>query len=205
MPTPLPNQGRYSNLGPPNLDWIYPDPDSPLPISLLVVPPPQPRLITTPATSSFHTSKDNHWALYWPVHPPTAWSQSRRIIRRIHVQHDPGRDHLTFWGPLTVIEEESAEEVERSTRMRRFEMGEVGKMERVLLEEIAREVDVMEPDGEWNCQDWVREVLRRAVEKGVLEGVVCERVLREAEGVMPAKEGDKGIVDPSYTSVFSVG
>lgn len=104
-----------------------------------------------------------------------------------------------------MIEEESAEEVERSTRMRRFELGEVGKTERGLLEEMAREVDVMEPDGEWNCQDWVREVLRRAVGKGVLEGVVCERVLREAEGVMPAKEGDKGIVDPSYTSAFSVG
>lgn len=88
--------------------------------------------------------------------------------------------------------------------MRRFDLGEVGKVERGSLEEIARGVDVMEPDGEWNCQDWVNEVLRRGVEKGALDKAFCERALREAEGVMPVKEGDATPLDPSYTSVLPV-
>lgn len=88
--------------------------------------------------------------------------------------------------------------------MRRFGLGEVGKEERGLLEEIARGVEVMEPDGEWNCQDWVREVLRRGVERGVLEEGSCEKALEEAGRVMPAKEGDVAPIDPSYTSVLPV-
>lgn len=104
-----------------------------------------------------------------------------------------------------MIEEEDVDEVESSTRMRRFGLGEVGREGRGVLEEIARGVEVMEGvGGEWNCQDWVGEVVRRGVERGVLEEGVCEKALEEAGRVVPAKEGDATSVDSSCTSVLPV-
>jgi len=52
--------------------------------------------------------------------------------------------------------------------------------ERKALEAIALITEVYEPNGAWNCQDWVIEVLRKAVEKDLLNAQEMDEVLTAA-------------------------
>ncbi|THH12564.1 hypothetical protein EW146_g7576 [Bondarzewia mesenterica] len=173
MPTLLPNQGRYEGYPPPDLAWIYPDPTQDEDLTLMVQP-----VQNTPNLSVKYTSKDNHWALVWDVSGPTDVHQSFKIIRRLHIQQDVGRDHLTFWGPLTVTEDLKA-------AAPRFTVATVSSRQRKDLEDIASRTPVMEPDGHWNCQDWIRAVFDTAVAEDVLARADCDHALRGAEGIQP--------------------
>jgi hypothetical protein len=52
--------------------------------------------------------------------------------------------------------------------------------QRKALEEIASTTEVYEPNGLWNCQDWVAEVLRKAAEKGLVNAQQVDKVLAAA-------------------------
>jgi len=53
--------------------------------------------------------------------------------------------------------------------------------QRKALEKIALSTEVYEPNGAWNCQDWVIEVLRKAVEAGLLEAQQVNKALVVAQ------------------------
>lgn len=57
-------------------------------------------------------------------------------------------------------------------------LGTLTLAQRRALERLAAAERVREPDGRWNCQDWVRSVLGRAVRAGLLEEGVVRGAVR---------------------------
>jgi len=155
----LPNRGRERDMvTPPSLDGLVRDPDEPRDVRLVVV---------------VNTSEDPttyHWMLIWDV-IENQWGQQ---IRRINVVQERGYNHLTYFGPATVARGET-------TRKSPFYfLGTLTLSQRKELETIADGVDVLEPDGKWNCQDWTTDVLTRAVEAGLMDREIVQKALAAA-------------------------
>ncbi|KAJ7448515.1 hypothetical protein FB451DRAFT_1411260 [Mycena latifolia] len=130
------NMGRPSDgrIGPVGIEHLYPDPDAPLAVELLI-------------NRGYPDLRGQHWAI-----------------------SEIGCDHYTNWGPLT----------------RSFEPRDYGAVpialltleQRRTLDSIAARTEVCIPNGDWNCQDWVIEVLGGAVEAGVLSTAERDAALR---------------------------
>jgi hypothetical protein len=56
------------------------------------------------------------------------------------------------------------------------------RAQRVALEEIAARTEVRVPNGEWNCQDWVIEVLVSAVDDDLISPGDRDAALSAARG-----------------------
>src|SRR5258707_10579534 len=141
---PLPNNGIELSMDEPQgIDHLYPDPNDSLPIRLIVVSSP----------SSDPT--DNHWMVVWTVS-----DDEEIIVRRLQIVREIGYDHLTNWGAITV----TAGDIRNSPR---FALGELLLSQRKKLEGIAQGTPVMMPNGEWNCQHWIADLLDRAVERNL--------------------------------------
>jgi len=145
---------------PPSIDHLYPDLDASQPIRLIVVPS-----VTSNPT-------DNHWMMVWTVS-----DHDDLIIRRLQIVREIGYDHLTNWGAVTVT---AGDMTKHSPR---FRLGELTLSQRKNLEGIAQETRVMTPNGEWNCQHWITDVLEKAVEENLLVKKVVERALTAARMV----------------------
>ncbi|KAI9062166.1 hypothetical protein FKP32DRAFT_1677500 [Trametes sanguinea] len=48
------------------------------------------------------------------------------------------------------------------------------------IEELAWTVPVMRPNGQWNCQDWLTELLARMQEKGLITPAQLDEALEAA-------------------------
>ncbi|KAG9219234.1 hypothetical protein CCMSSC00406_0001644 [Pleurotus cornucopiae] len=167
----LPNFGRPEGvLGPVGL-WSYVDRDGRiLDLNLNVV--------RCRALRTYHPSpRDQHWSLSW--HLGTT-EDGDPVHRRIHITREPGADHLTNWGPITVTVD-SVTVAETHV----IPLGRTDFKQRVVIEEIASRTPVCKPDGEWNCQNWLETVLDEMVEKGVLPGDVVQAALQQARLVQP--------------------
>jgi len=74
-------------------------------------------------------------------------------------------DHVcpgyVYWGPIT-----QAHDFSRECRL--VPMAGLGRGKRAALERIANGVGVIRPNGWWNGQNWVVEVLERAVEHDLI-------------------------------------
>lgn len=161
MLIPLANNGvEHSMVEPPSIDHLYRDPDTSLPIRLIVVP----AFSSDPA--------DNHWMVVWTVS-----EQDDLIIRQLQIVRETGYDHLTNWGAITVTADD------RTRHAPKFSLGELTLSQRKSLEGVAQETPVMMPNGEWNCQHWVADVLEKAVEQDILVKEVVEKVLASARMV----------------------
>ena len=140
---------------PPSIDHLYPDLDYTLPVLL----------ISIPARSG--DPADNHWIVTWTIS-----DDKEVIIRRLQIVQETGYNHLTNWGPLTV----TAGDTTKSSPQ--FSLGKLSLSQRKVLEKIARETPVMMPNGEWNCQNWITDVLKEAVKQNVLDnGIVNEALI----------------------------
>ena len=91
------------------------------------------------------------------------------IVRRLQIVREIGYDHLTNWGAITV----TAGDIRNSPK---FPLGELTLGQRKKLEGIAQGTPVVMPNGEWNCQHWVSDLLEKAVEQNLL----VEEVVRNA-------------------------
>ena len=153
--TTLPNNGIESTMiEPPSIDHLYPDPDVTVPVLLSIFP----------ACSG--DPRDNHWMLRWKVS-----DGKELIIRHLQIVRETGYNHLTNWGPLTVTADDST----KSSPY--LSLGELTLSQRRVLEGIARETPVMMPNGEWNCQNWVIDVLKEAVKQNLLDNEIVDKVL----------------------------
>ncbi|KAL1746300.1 hypothetical protein HDZ31DRAFT_34531 [Schizophyllum fasciatum] len=125
----------------------------------------------------------NHWWLDWPIGVRHHHHRTRRddAVTRLQAVQERNHAHLTNWGPLTVIASE------RSTCAGcAFPLGELTLAQRRKLECIAGVEPVMPPDGEWNCQDWVMSVLRKATHVGVMDVETVNGAVEEALAVPTA-------------------
>lgn len=151
--------GRMSPVG---VEHIYRDPDVDLPVDLLV-------------HNDHPDARGRHWSISWLVgnSKGAAGAESYQDVQRVlHVVREVGIDYYTNWGPKT-----------RFFNPPSFTAIPIATMsleQRKALEEIASSTEVYQPNGVWNCQDWVMEVLRKAVERGLLDAQQVEKVLTTA-------------------------
>jgi hypothetical protein len=152
------NNGRPSGrLSPVGVEHIFRDPDIDLPVELLVnTDHPDPRA--------------RHWSISWTVGQS---SGGHRVQRVLHIVQEVGLNHYTNWGPKTRMFE--------AVVSNPILIASMSKAQRLALEKISESTGVFFPNGQWNCQDWVAEVLRQAVEQGLLTTEQRDRVLAAAE------------------------
>ncbi|CDO71170.1 hypothetical protein BN946_scf184845.g40 [Trametes cinnabarina] len=164
----LPEQGRAHATGYPPIDmsWCFPDPDTSLPIYLLV---------SAPLDRNQFEPHDLHWSLGWEVHS--------NVWRHVNVlQHDrpdqpAPNPRLVFWGPLTKMNDNGASETKQ------IPLAVMKLATRKRIEELAWTVPVLYPNGWWNCQDWLLDLFERMR----AEGLITEQKVQEA--VRDAREG----------------
>ena len=162
---PLPQNGiEPTMIEPPSIDHLYRDPDYTLPVVIAIVP----------ARSGDPT--DNHWMLIWTVYSSI---QTGYIVRRLQVAQEQGFNHLTNWGALTVTAGTL------TTTAQKFSVGEMTLSQRKHLERIALGTQVMMPNGQWNCQNWITAVLKEAVNQYLLDGRIVDQALYAARQVQP--------------------
>jgi hypothetical protein len=141
----MPNKGRPSGrLSPVGIDHIYKDPNTMLPVELLII-------------NDHVDPRSRHWSISWTVGQSPAGDYVQRVL---HIVREVGYNHYTNWGPCTRVMRADDATVVCITEM--------GKADRLALEDIARETNVFIPNGLWNCQDWVMEVLKKAVEQKLI-------------------------------------
>ncbi|TRM66157.1 hypothetical protein BD626DRAFT_546497 [Schizophyllum amplum] len=149
----LPNFGR-EGYAPTDLDWIHKDRDRDADVHLRVFRAPEggPRW--------------NHWSIDWRVGSSTEgpMKAGQSAIRKLEIQQDPGHMHLTNWGPRTGMVDAMTAAAQDA-----FFLGRLSLAQRKKLECIAAEEPVRVPDGAWNCQQWLKNVLEKAVEADLLE------------------------------------
>lgn len=90
--------------------------------------------------------------------------------------------HLVNWGAFTASSKLLPGPVVA------FCLGTFTLDQRRMFEAIAWNVRVMEPDGEWNCQNWVAAVLSVAVERGLISAAKVREVIGNALGDRPVGE-----------------
>jgi hypothetical protein len=168
-PEYLENFGRPEWVGPVSL-FKYNDPNETLVVYLTVIRA-TPRLSYTP------TSHDQHWMFTWYIGRN---SEGQDVVRVAQIVQEIGRDHLTNWGAITVIER-----ADIITNGVKLPLAQMTLAQRQAFETISNGMRVRRPDGEWNCQDWCKSVLKSSVENGLVTQEEVDRVLLEAESVEP--------------------
>jgi hypothetical protein len=160
-----PNMGRPpGRISPVAIDHIYRDPDIDLLVYLLV-------------NSDHPDARGRHWSISWQVgeldeSSGTDSPRIHRVERVLHIVREVGLEYYTNWGPITRFFE--------TTHFNAIPIATISLLNRKALEEIASSTEVYEPNGAWNCQDWVVEVLRKAIEKGIFTTKEVDMVLAAA-------------------------
>ncbi|KAJ7122044.1 hypothetical protein C8R43DRAFT_51727 [Mycena crocata] len=104
---------------------------------------------------------------------PPSHSMTHKVQRILHIVTEIGCKHYTNWGPLT-----------RTFNPRDFDavpIAQLTRAQRSALEDIARTSDARVPNGEWNCQNWVMEVLSRGVAAGLLSAAERDAAITVAQ------------------------
>ncbi|OSD02660.1 hypothetical protein PYCCODRAFT_1435312 [Trametes coccinea BRFM310] len=149
----LPEQGRAGVVGFPPIDlhWRFGDPDISLPVYILVSPP---------VDSTKFDPHGLHWSLSWEV-KKDVWRHVN-IITHMQPNQPPPNPRYVYFGALT-------KSIASDTPMeRRILIGKMTLAMRREIEALAWTVPVMWPNGQWNCQDWLLDLLARMREKGLI-------------------------------------
>lgn len=111
-----------------------------------------------------------HWVILWYLGDKfnvPCYRLLQIITERYFTTDASGQESFkpvyTNWGPHT----KSVTNAEMQYAFR-VPLARLSLHERRTLEEIARAETVEEPNGEWNCQSWIRSVLTKAVDAGLL-------------------------------------
>jgi len=144
MTTPQfqPNMGRDELKEPPSVDWMFKDLDHNKPVEIM-------------AWNNSTSQRHCHWAIGWEID-----DNNRRLLQVVQENDKYGRPtgHLTNWGAVTKAYSRPATHYKIATLTLANRQG---------LEQIANAEQVLIPDGNWNCQDWVHAVLKKGVDQGI--------------------------------------
>jgi hypothetical protein len=133
----------YSMRRPVDIDHLFRDPDTPLPVMLIAIR-------TVP-----HSPRDSHWKLAWKVGKSNTGVP---VHREISLVRNTLQDYMS-WGPIT----RTAEEYTRAV-----EITQMSLSNRKRLEKIASDAPLHRPNGKAPCQDWIVSVLEAAEKQGLL-------------------------------------
>jgi hypothetical protein len=162
----LDNMGKPPGKRPPNqVDHLFKERDEELAVVLFV----------TRSTVRPYNPRNNHWILAWEL----GTYGINPIHRRIGVVQEAGIDHLTNWGPLT-----KSASTATVTKTIGIHVKTMTLDERQKLEEIAGNTQVLRPDGEWNCQNWLITVLETAEAQGLIMNEEWSAAVDEAMNVV---------------------
>ncbi|TFK53988.1 hypothetical protein OE88DRAFT_1732724 [Heliocybe sulcata] len=169
----------------PGLD--IPDLPGPTTISILVCPHSDIQGIT-----QVFTPKDHHWMLLWgPVKLEGRYYRVIQATREWDPRANPTiastarrLDFLTNPGPKTLSLTTKTEEHGKFVPV-----GVLSPEARMVLERIAKNHPVHVPDGAWNCQDFVAEILGKAVDQGLFDRTAVDDALKVAEKGLSEKRG----------------
>ncbi|KAI0048145.1 hypothetical protein FA95DRAFT_1116289 [Auriscalpium vulgare] len=183
-----PHNGVHPGMiPPPNLEWRYPDADVPLTVYLAVHAYPKP---------SQPSPRDRRWALLWEqgvalTSARTAAASAPNdsdndsdsdiaedgaagttpaqrmvtvpVARVLEATREPDRAHHTFWGPVT-----RAVPSADLAGARLVPVATLDSAARRALEKLAGRVRVMKPNGWWNGQNWIVQLLRSAADEDII-------------------------------------
>lgn len=116
-----------------------------------------------------------HWAVRWTVFK--RGNQPTQALRNIEILSGKsigptGEQYLINYGPWT-----SAERVTSHLGMLAIPIGTLTLAQRHVLEAVAWNVGIENPNGDFNCQNWLAAVLSIAVAKGLFrEDIICAAI-----------------------------
>ncbi|TFK80585.1 hypothetical protein K466DRAFT_605213 [Polyporus arcularius HHB13444] len=163
----LPEQGRYGIRIPPplNNDHLAKDTDEERNVVVMVYPPRRaPGYVPNP--------RDLHWSLSWRV-DKGGW-------KHLHVTaEDTGYDprlprRYVYWGPIT----KSAGNA--TSGAVEVPLGRMSLAVRRRIEQLAWGVQVAKPNGQWNCQNWVLDLLCKIYWDGIISQATWSEVVSKA-------------------------
>lgn len=117
--------------------------------------------------------RDMYWAVSWDI--PT---QTVSVYHRFLSLHPVNElEHLVNFGAKTKIVHE--------TPSKKFPLGELDRAGRQKLEDVAATTNVYYPatNGGWGPQDWVEDLLHKAVELGIFDGQMVENAILAGKSV----------------------
>ncbi|KAA1470861.1 hypothetical protein DENSPDRAFT_880032 [Dentipellis sp. KUC8613] len=205
---------RPGMTAPASLAWRYPDPDAPLPVFLAVHPYPIPAQ-PNPRDRHWALCWEQGYALRPRAALALAEEDEDEdeedvdgdgvdgegeglvgrerereplrvpVARVLEVRREDGREHCTFWGPVTRCmplacalprPAHPALSLPASTNAhhhpnagaRFVPVARLTLAQRRMLEKLAGAVRIMKPNGWWNGQNWVVEVLKAAAEQDLI-------------------------------------
>ncbi|TFK54002.1 hypothetical protein OE88DRAFT_1654454 [Heliocybe sulcata] len=173
VPHYVPHQGRMAPDGVTplqlrmNMDWTIKDTHGDLPVYVLVEPPPDSRA----------KPRDLHWMLAWRVQEEDNFWRVIQVVRERPVGSDFMNNYLTNSGPAT-----HALLTSTTRQGRLIYVGTLSRDQRRELEGIAEEHPVREPDGTWNCQNFLVEVLELAIARGIVDKETARKAIADASG-----------------------
>ncbi|KAH7107721.1 hypothetical protein BKA62DRAFT_684242 [Auriculariales sp. MPI-PUGE-AT-0066] len=155
-----PNMGRPESAIPP------------MDLSLLYRDSPEDKNVSLLAYIDVADPNLRRWAIIWPV----GWTSSgSEVLRMLHLMQEPNHVGWTNWGPIThPLSDEDAR------LSRRYTVAHLSSDARQRLERIAGHARVQEPDGTYGTQHWVVDLLREAVEHGILTNSQCRAATHAA-------------------------
>ncbi|EJT97524.1 hypothetical protein DACRYDRAFT_119218 [Dacryopinax primogenitus] len=159
----LPNNGLPEDrLPPPNNDHLAPELDVIMPVYLFI------------GKGEQQEPTYRHWSLVWVLpwrlqRPPSGYA----AVRTLELTQEFPALHLTNWGPLTRTR------YVQSLQMGLIPLGKLSFAERQLLEQIAKNTPVYRPNGIYNCQHWVIDVISKGIHDGLpFDRTPIEEILR---------------------------
>ncbi|KAG5650907.1 hypothetical protein H0H81_010581 [Sphagnurus paluster] len=120
--------------------------------------------------------RHRHWALQWRLEPKKIFASTNPALRVLETATSTNNYEAPFLiniGPRTTSATPSG-------RQAVFPITVLTLEQRQELEQIAWNVGVVRPDGEFNCQNWAAAVLGVAIARGILEEDLVMRTLSEA-------------------------
>ncbi|GLB42021.1 hypothetical protein LshimejAT787_1100360 [Lyophyllum shimeji] len=131
--------------------------------------------------------RHRHWALQWRLERKRCFADTHPAVRVLETTTSVNNYESPFLinpGPRTTSATPEG-------NLAVFPVAKLTLEQRKELEQIAWNVGVVRPDGEFNCQNWAAAVLAVAVARGMLKEVAVLEVLNEAlkdqpSGYLPA-------------------
>ncbi|RPD52171.1 hypothetical protein L227DRAFT_515239 [Lentinus tigrinus ALCF2SS1-6] len=158
-------QGRYGLRNPPPIDNSHLARDTNVDREVVI-------LVYPPRPGRSRSPRDLHWSLSWRVEGG-GWKHLHVVV-----EETPYDAHLkmryVYWGPVTKT-------VGDATRGARYaSLGYMSRASRQRIEALAWGIGVAKPNGEWNCQNWVVDLLCKICQDGLIDQAKWSDVMATA-------------------------
>lgn len=168
-----PNWGRNPAIAgnvrpaPTSMDFRYPDQDRVVALYLQIT-----------NLAHFNVPRENWpWTLCWEIgtySDPTPGNGYLWVYRSMELVKENSHPWFTFWGPMTRTMLAGQRPADNDPS--RIHLANLSLQARQVLEQVAFETPIFDPSPNWNQQNWIVNVLQRAIHAGVLPPQIMQLV-----------------------------